>query len=295
MKIFTDGSRFYGDQISRIENGFIILGHEITKHITEADLVYSNNPSPSRFQIIKDKKDGKLKKDCKIIFNVLDIPEWCFPNYDLNATYRELIEADHVTCISKYVQSQLYRYLRINSSIIYNPAKDINDSQRINGIKKFPQYKAMMVGRLRDPSKRVELGINSLIFAGFQESEVAIVGSESIGWGSYEGIVSDEKLNDLYNSVDYVVMTSLGEGLGLPACEGVLAGAIPVVCHDLTTFNEFFTYEFGNYPNPHSISFFLRKDRNSFDIKKLQSYIQEKLDKVNVSNRIIKIYERIQS
>jgi hypothetical protein len=293
MKIYTDGARFYGDQISRIENGFVILGHEITKYITDADLIYSNNSSPSRSQIIIDKKEGKLKRDCKIIFNILDIPEWCFPNYDLNTIHKELIEADHVTCISKYVQSQLYRYLGINASIIYNPAKDVNDAQRINGIKKFPQYKAMMVGRLRDPSKRVELGVNSLILAGFKESEVAIVGSESIGWGSYEGVVSDEKLNDLYNSVDYVVMTSLGEGLGLPACEGVLAGAIPVVCHDLTTFNEFFTDEFGNYPNPHSISFFLRKDKNYFDIKKLQINIKEKLDKLNVSERIINIYERI--
>jgi hypothetical protein len=293
MKIYCDGSRFYGDQISRIEQGFVQLGHEITPHPHEANLIYSNNPSPSRGLILKDKCEGKLQPNCKIIFNVLDIPEWCFPNYDLNATYLELKQSDHVTCISEYVKTQLNRYFGLNATVIYNPAKDITDAQRKSGIKKFPQYRAMMVGRLRDPSKRAELGVNALILAGFKESEVAIVGSEPIGWGSYEGVVSDERLNDLYNSVDFVVMSSLGEGLGLPALEGVLGGAVPAVCHDLTTFHEFFPPEFGSYPNPHSLALFLLKYPKSFNLDAIKKKVTEKTDKINVAGKIIKIYERI--
>jgi hypothetical protein len=287
MKIYCDGSRFYGDQISRIEQGFIELGHEITSYIAESDIVFSNNPSPTRAQIIKDRNEGKLKAGVKLIFNVLDIPEWCFPNVNLQSMYDDLIQADQVTSISEYVKNQLLRYFNLNSSVIYNPTKPINNFQRKNGIKKFPQYRAMMVGRLRDPSKRAELGINALILAGFKESEVAIVGSEPIGWGSYEGVVTDERLNDLYNSVDYVIMTSLGEGLGLPALEGVLGGAIPVVCHDLTTFNEFYTSEFGNYPNPYAISSFLKKNKNLFDIEKIFPNISCKTNKIEVARKIL--------
>lgn len=292
MLIYLDGANCPNCQLPRIREGFEFLGHKVTDYITEASLIYSNNPSKTRTQILKDKINGKLKENVKLIFNVLDIPEWCFPNYDLRELHQELLQADCVTSISKYVQGQLLRYFGLNSTVIYNPAKKINDDLRKNGIKKWP-YRAMMVGRLGDPSKRAALGINALLMAGFKENEVAIVGSEPIGWGAYQGNVSDEKLNELYNSVDYVVMTSLGEGLGLPALEGVMGGAIPVVCHDLTTFNEFYPPEFGNYPNPYSIASFLLKDKNLIDISKVRENIGDKLNYAHVAQKILEVYEKL--
>jgi len=53
------------------------------------------------------------------------------------------------------------------------------------------------------------------------------------------GLLSDEALNDLYNSVDYVMMLSKNEGIGLPAIEAACAGAIPVVAAHLATLQEF--------------------------------------------------------
>lgn len=293
MKIYTDGSRHFGGQINRIDKGFIENGHELTNNIIEADLIYSNNKSDTWKNIINFKEQGKIKG--KIILNVLDIPEWIFPHYNLDELKIMLQHADHVTCISKFVQNQLLKYLNIKSSVIYNPAKNIFYTE-----KREYNYKALMVGRLNDPSKRANLAIQSLILANIKSEEVAVVGSENPGFGNYLGIVSDEELNKLYNSVDFVLMTSQGEGLGLPALEATLCGTIPIVCFDLSTFNEFFPKEWGNYPNPYSIAFYLQKLINnpvllkqekdkSFKIGK---EVYTKINYFYVAKKILDIFEK---
>lgn len=291
MKIYCHGARAHGTQIDRIEKGFEEAGHTVVLLPEEADIIYSNDSSPGRDSIIESKKSGILKNKT-IIFNVLDIPEWNFPNFNLEQMKQELSHADVVTCISKFVQVQLFKYFGITSYIVHNPIKDVSPEKRSAGIKNF-KHKVAMVGRLQDPSKRARLAVESLILAGYKESDVAIVGSQPIGWGNYLGIINNQELNDLYNSVDYVVMTSLGEGLGLPALEGCVAGAIPVVCHDLTTFNEFYPQLLGNYPNPHCIAMFL-KTANTPDnfniVKQVGCIIREKLSGKSVARNIINAY-----
>lgn len=294
MRIFTDGSRDLNCQVNRIDEGFAILGHDLTNDIQSADLIYSNNPNQNWDLFISEKEAGKIKG--KIIFNVLDIPEWNFPNFDLEDLYEKLVKADKVTSISRFVSNQLVKYYNLPSAIIYNPTQDVTDKYRAAGIRPYPQFRAMMIGRLRDPSKRASLAAAALNLAGFKPEEVAVVGTEPIGWGQFVGQVSVEDLERLHNSVEFVMMTSFGEGLGLPGCEAFLGGAVPVVCHDLTTFPEFYFPALGNYPTVESVAFFLGRGRDYYYAKyqdqmmTCKRRISNNLEKVRVAEKIIEAY-----
>lgn len=258
FKYKSFGARFEGQydcgQINRIDQGFNMIDGVLDE--INPDFIYCNDGGYYD-EAIKFKKE--IAPNAKLILNVLDIPSMYIGiNFDLGKMYEQLKQADIVTSISKFVQGQLLHYFNIWSNVIYNPIKDITHEQRKNGIRKYP-FRAMMVGRVNDKFKRGNLAIQSLIMAGFQESDVAIVGSENPNWGSYLGIVDDEKLNDLYNSVDFVMMCSSFEGLGLPGLEAMAAGAIPIVCSDMPTVSEFYLPHLWNYPSPQCISFFMRK------------------------------------
>lgn len=290
IKVFTDGSRGSSCQLDRIDQGLLANNCQFVSDFTKADLIYCNNFNENTQLYIDAKRNGSFT-GC-LIFNVLDIPSWNFPNaFDLKEFYDKLIQADYVTSISQYVYWQLHRYFKLNSHIIYNPIQDINNEIRLKGEKPYP-YKAMLIGRLRDPSKRASLAVNALLLAGYKPEEVAIVGSESIGWGSYLGVISPEELNKLYNSVDFVCMPSIGEGLGLPGLEALVAGAVPVVCSDLTTFGEFYHPFFGNYPNYHDIAFFLGRGYNFYknSLESMRENVLNKLTKDKVAKNILRLY-----
>lgn len=299
IKVFTIGAMGNNCQLPRINQGLINLGCEFVQNIEDAQLIYGNNQEDSWEDLITKKKNGKIKG--KVILNILDLANWNWDKHFFDATklFNCLSGADEVTTISKYVQGQILQIMGIRSTVIYNPIKDISPDERLAGEKSFP-YRAMMVGRLRDRSKRAELAINSLITAGFSESEVAIVGSENIGWGTYLGEVSDDILNKLYNSVDYVLMTSMGEGLGLPALEACAGGAIPIICHDLTTFSEFYPKHWGCYPSVSCIStriITLEKNNNFKTVEKEISLARGKdfinrFNKNKIAQNILDIYNK---
>ena len=50
--------------------------------------------------------------------------------------------------------------------------------------------------------------------------------------GEHLGLVNDVSLNQLYNSSKIVALPSKFEGLGLPALEAMVCGAVPLVCRD---------------------------------------------------------------
>lgn len=217
-------------QIPALRQGFAELGHI---HVpdprdSDASFVFVGNPPFDQYL--------DLTKEKKTIFNVLDLANHCPEHPEIVARLREQLPlAGRVTAISKTVARQVEDLCQVKCETIYYPMKPV----RYTGEKKYPQFRAMMLGRLRDPNKRAHAAVMSLIRAGFEEHEVAIVGPEPIGWGVYQGILSDQDLNDLYNSVDYVLMFGREEGIGLPACESACAGAIPIVLPDLSTFDEF--------------------------------------------------------
>lgn len=287
-------------QITRIENGLRSLGWlDSTANGAETSLVYANDAE--RWQEAIEYR-AMVAPQAKLILCCLDLAEWCYPSYNPYALLPLLRQADAVCSISKYVQSQLHRYFGLGSHIIYNPIMGVTPDTRESGGKPYPQFRAMMVGRLRDPSKRADLAVKALLMAGFSEEEVAIVGSEPIGWGTYMGVVADNVLNDLYNSVDYVMCCSQGGGLELPPIEGMVCGAIPILCHDLTTFHEgWYPRAWGCYPNSHSIAYRLRTLIDNPELRKgeqqhclaMSEGLRKQLGAEAVARRIVEVYRKL--
>lgn len=296
-KVFIGGADCLTCQVDRIKKGFSSIPDiEITDMHWEADLIYVNNPW---FDIyIKDKKDGKLKTNAKLIFDVQDIPLQ-HANYDLMKLANQLLEADAITAISNYTRMQLWQIFRLNSFVVYNPVKDVSPVLRQSGECPFPQYKVLMVGRLNDVNKRAQLGLNALFAAGIKNDEIATVGPEPTAFGAYQGYVTDELLNQLYNSVRYVMAPSFHEGQLLPPQEGLICGAIPILTQDMSTLGEFFPREFGYFPNVNSLAFRVKQLEDIPELRKqtsdvciqLGQKLLQKVSKEAVANNIWKVYQ----
>lgn len=230
MKILVDGSRFYGGQCDRIEDGFRQLGHEITTDASTAQLLYSNDMAHYD-HILSEKLAGRAKG--KVIFTVLDLALHN-KDFDFEGLAKRLAFADRVCSISQYVQWQLKSYLNVDSTVIYQPVKEVSR----NPAKKVAcPYRFLSAARRSDPNKRVPLWVGALQMLDVQPQEVALAGNEG-GWGDYLGVQSDENLSRLYNSVDFVMSCGKIEGLALNVPEAMAAGAIPVICNDMTTREE---------------------------------------------------------
>lgn len=298
IKICTASSaRCQGCQIDRIEKGFIELGHIITPHAHEADLIYVNNPWFD--QIIKDKRNGDVKG--KIIFNVLDLAPH-INTFPVDKLISQLSWADAVTSISKFVQNDLEYRTGYKSSIIYQPIKPVY----VTCEKKY-DFKFLSVGRLNDPNKRNYLAEELLSLLSIDERQLVNVGSEPVRYGYNWGMASDETLNELYNSVDFVLFFGRSEGIGLPMIEALAAGKIPIICNDLTTRQEFLPSEFfpeydDCYPNAVSLANFLARFMQDNDFyeefrARLLTHFTFNLSydfsNAGVANKILKVYERI--
>lgn len=304
MKIACFGSRFHGGQIDRIEEGFRQLGHELTPHSHEADLIYSNDPGGYQ-QILVDRATGRLHG--KVILNVLDIPEH-IPSFDTKVLANQLQQADAVTSISEWTRAAVARHCGIDSTVVYNPIKPVH---RVPGILREPysrdrRYQFVSVGRRQDENKRARLWTHAIQILGGWPSNVALVGTET-WWGDYQGVLTDERLNALYNDTDFVMATGLIEGLNLPVIEAMAAGAIPVVCRDLTTREELLpSTTFPEYleveSTPVSVARFLARFLNNqtamLEMKgRLHAHYlanwQEKTSGLGVAKRIVQVYEKL--
>lgn len=298
MKVFCAGASFHGGQIDRIADGFRQLGHEVTPHPHEAALLYANDP-PHYEQILADRAAGRLHG--KVIFNVQDIPEHLFPNFDVSKLRHSLMAADAVTAISRYTRDQVSRYCGLEPVVVYQPIKPV---QRDPAMKVTCPYRFASVGRRSDFNKRSSLWVGALQILGVPYKEVALVGNEP-GWGDFLGVQSDDNLNRLYNSVDFVLVTSRVEGLNLPALEAMAAGAIPVLCRDLTTREELLpSTTFPEYlavdPTPPSVAAFIARYLNNagamFEMKERLfthwlDHWAAKTREINVAQRIVEVYE----
>lgn len=207
------GADFYWAQVARIKQGFISLKHSVNEG--DYDFVYSNNFDYS--QIDEKHKDSPLDNDLFKIFNVLDIPPHDL-NFPLEKLKNQLDKCDVVTCISHAVQDQLLE-IGVKSEVIFNPIKDVFFDPSVKR-----QINCLYVGRASDSNKRVNLLSNF-------ENECVSVGPFH-NFGQHQGLVSDVVLNQLYNSSKVVALPSKFEGLGLPALEAMVCGALPLVCND---------------------------------------------------------------
>ena len=254
MKIATFGARFFGGQISRIEEGFIELGHEI--NFEYPDLIFSNDPGFYEEAYKLKEKNPKAK----LIFNVLDLPPHYIdgskydisrypyinnPNRDFNPEkiINWLKKVDIITCICEEVKWQIKNWCGFDSAVIFNPIKDVsfldlplqNKAKNQRGI----PYKYLYVGRACDINKRFNLVYQAITKLGDPADSLAIIGSENPGWGDYYGVFEDEVLNYFYNSVEYLMFPSAFKSVGLPALEAVVCQTIPIVTNDDPVTKEF--------------------------------------------------------
>jgi hypothetical protein len=305
IKVYLDGARFYGDQNSQIAKGFTEIGCEVTDFISEASLIYSNNPSPTRTQIVKDKKDGRLKPGAKLIFCVLDYPSHLEHTEsfqkEIPQIKADLSAADAICSISEYTQRMVKEKYGFDSTVIYNPMKPITN------LNTYPRkYFGCIVGRKTDPNKNVAAVIGALQLLKIPESSILMVGAESIGYGSYVGVVSDENLNQIYNSCLFSFSMGEIEGINLPAVESAAAGCIPVINSRLTTREELFPSRFfPEYNNVHAdpesiANFVLKMSDNgraggfiSLLSRHYQSSLKDKFSGRSVAEKILKVYHSL--
>jgi glycosyltransferase involved in cell wall biosynthesis len=164
----------------------------------------------------------------------------------------------------------------------------------------------MFAGRMGDPNKRSKIAADALRILGVDSNLVVTTGTDFAPYGDFAGVVKGDVLNDLYNSIRFVLFPSRFEGLGLPAFEALAAGKIPVICNDLNVRQEFFPSNlFPEYdevnPDSESVAKFIAKyshEENYLELSgRLNQYwkqeLKERFSNKGVAERIIKVYESI--
>ena len=268
-----------------IKEGLEKLGHEISNENPE--LIYANDPRGYKEAIQVKKK----YKNTPLILNILDIP-WHMPNMQQQTKLlvnQFLIHADFVSTISLKVKKDLSQFLNKKIHVIYNPIKDVYYDENILKNNMF-----LFVGRANDPIKRFNLVRNTLFKIKDGVKKIKICGAENPDFGNYLGYVSDEELNNLYNSTKFVLLPSKAEGIGLPMIESMICGALPVTCSDNETAKEFLPPDFICEPEPQLILEHIEKLDKEYSVKRKLAFkfgkkYKEKFNKISIAENILNI------
>ena len=268
-----------------IKEGFTKLGHEISDKNPE--LIYANDPRGYKESIQIKKK----YKEAPLIFNLLDIP-WHMPNIQQQTKLlvnQFLNQVDFVSVISLKVKKDLSQFFNKKIHIIYNPIKDVYYDEKILKNNMF-----LFVGRANDPIKRFDLVRDTLIKIKDGIKKIKVCGAENPNFGNYLGYVSDEELNNLYNSTQFVLLPSKAEGIGLPMIESMICGALPITCSDNETAKEFLPRDFICAPDPKSILEHIKKLENEYANKRNLAFefgkrYKEKFNKSSIAKNILNI------
>lgn len=298
MKIFSFGAEFFGGQIDRIRLGFEKLGHvNLPKSSEECpDLIYSNDAENYSNAILCYNYFKKNGCNPKLVLNVLDVPSWVLNFHSIKDEWEQVFKiADRITCISETVKRDVKTYFNVDAAVVYNPIKQVYPL----GLKK--DIFAIFVGRSNSPNKRVKEIIwplyNNLV-PYWGEDCIHFIGSEYPGFGVREGVVDDNKLNELYNRSLFTLISSKQEGLNLPMIEGIICNAKPVICNDMSTAKEFGIPEFSCNPNPKDMFYKIREissrleESDKICFEYAQKYSRQ-FSPEQVASNIINVYERI--
>ena len=282
MKILVFGMSPFSNLI---KEGFTKLGHEISDENPE--LIYANDPRGYKEAIQIKKKN----KEAPLIFNLLDIP-WHMPNIQQQTKLlvnQFLNQVDFVSVISLKVKKDLSQFFNKKIHIIYNPIKDVYHDEKILKNNMF-----LFVGRANDPIKRFDLVRDTLIKIKDGIKKIKVCGAENPNFGNYLGYVSDEELNNLYNSTQFVLLPSKAEGIGLPMIESMICGALPITCSDNEAAKEFLPRDFICAPDPKSILEHIKKLENEYANKRNLAFefgkrYKEKFNKSSIAENILNI------
>ena len=268
-----------------IKEGFKKLGHEISNE--DPNLIYANDPRGYKEAMLVKKK----YKNVPLIFNLLDIP-WHMPNIEQQTKLlvnQFLMQADFVSTISLKVKKDLSKFFKENIHVVYNPIKDVYYDEKILKNNTF-----LFVGRANDPIKRFNLIRDSVSKIENGIKKIKVCGAENPNFGNYLGYVSDDELNNLYNSTQFLLLPSKAEGIGLPMIEAMICGTLPIACNDNETAKEFLPLDFICAPNPESILECIKKLKREYEIKRKLAFkfgeeYKEKFNKTTIAKNILNI------
>ena len=268
-----------------IKEGFKKLGHEISNE--DPNLIYANDPRGYKGAMLVKKK----YKNVPLIFNLLDIP-WHMPNIEQQTQLlvsQFLMQADFVSTISLKVKKDLSKFFKEDIHVVYNPIKDVYYDEKILKNNTF-----LFVGRANDPIKRFDLIRDSISKIENGIRKIKVCGAENPNFGNYLGYVSDDELNNLYNSTQFLLLPSKAEGIGLPMIEAMICGALPITCNDNETAKEFLPLDFICAPNPESILKCIKKLEQEYEIKRKLAFkfgteYKEKFNKTTIAKNILNI------
>ena len=286
MKIAVFGTIPFVDLI---KEGFIKLGHEISNN--NPDLIFANDPMG-----YQDATFLKMQyPQTQLILNVLDVP-WHFPNIEdqfKSMIKRFFSKSNNITAISFKVKKDLGKFFDKNIyekiKVIYNPIQDVKYDEKIKKNNKF-----LYVGRANDPIKRFNLIRESLSKIENGSKNIIVCGTQNPNFGNYLGHVPIEKLSNLYNEANFVLLTSKAEGIGLSMIEALVCGSIPVACSDNETAKEFLPRDFICAPNPKSMLEHIKKLENEYANKRNLAFefgkkYKEKFNKSSIAKNILNI------
>jgi len=270
-----------------IKEGFEKLGCEISNE--DPNIIYANDPRGYKEAISVKKK----YKNAPLIFNLLDIP-WHMPNIEQQTKLlvsQFLMQADFVSTISLKVKKDLSKFFKKNIHVIYNPTRDVYHDEKILKNNTF-----LFVGRANDPIKRFNLVRDTIDKIENGIKKIKICGAENPNFGDYLGYVSDQELNNLYNSTKFVLLPSKAEGIGLPMIEALICGALPITCSDNETTKEFLPPDFICEPEPDAILKHIEKLDNEYTVKRKLAFqfgekYKKKFNKISIAKNIRNIIE----
>ena len=286
IKFSIFGADGFTCQMPRIRDGMKSLGHILSEE--SPDLIYSNDPTgyPKAMNLKKKFPNSYL------ILNFLDVP-WHMPNVEKQTKLlveHYLSKSDSTTVISFKVKEDLNKFLNKKIDVIYNPIKDVFYDENI---KKNNTY--LYVGRANDPVKRIKLLKEALLKTKNGINEIIICGSENPGFGNYLNVVTDEKLNELYNSSKFLCLPSKAEGLGLTMIEAMICGSLPIACSDNKTAKEFLPKDFICEPDPQSMLNKIKELDKDYEVKRNLALeygkkYKTQFDKINIVKNILNIF-----
>lgn len=295
MIISTHGSRFFGGTIDRIDLGFLQLGHILDNHLNnQPEIIYANDP-PHFDEAIETWE--KWEKKPKLILNILDCPtfllEWGMIKQEW---FSKLLLADKVTCISETVAKDVLDQFKLIADVIYNPIKPvyyISDMPR--------NILCLFVGRCNASNKRkneILWPLYRSLVPYFGEGCMHFVGSEPSGFGIWHRVVSDEKLNELYNRSIFGMISSKEEGQNLPLLEQIFCNVKPIIARDMSTSLEFGIPELLCDPTPEAFFYKMKEVAENLDKydKLCEDYTIKNKDRFSgksVAQNIINAYEKI--
>ena len=154
----------------------------------------------------------------------------------------------------------------------------------------------LYVGRANDLNKRFGVVFRVFQLTGYNEEELYVVGTENPLFGKHQGVVSDEKLNELYNRAEFVFLPSKIEGIGLSMIEGIICNALPITCNDNLTAQEFIPDLVIDANYDKIIEFIEKykgKEKPQHIIDHYKKDFKVRFDKKNIAQNIINVYNEI--